>query len=98
MRLGKWVYLSRMNSSSKNSDIKFTLTLLKKSDECTSYYFEETESIKYNSSYNATFSDFQNNDYRKSSTISTKVSQSDFQLDSLSPKKKNLRNGIVPRF
>ena len=78
---------TQTNSSSKNSDIKSTLTLLKKSEECSSNYFEETESLKYNSSYKAALPDFQNNNYRKSSTLSTNVSQSDFQLDSLSPKK-----------
>ena len=53
MGLGKCIYLSRMNWFSKNSDIKFTLTFLKKSEECYSNYLEETESLKYNSSYKA---------------------------------------------
>ena len=79
---------TQTNSSSKNSDIKSNSYMTKKSEEnCTSNYFEETESLKYNSSYKAALPDFQNNNYRKSSTLSTNVSQSDFQLDSLSPKK-----------
>ena len=77
---------TQTNSSSKNSDIKSNLTLIKKSEECSSNYFEETESLKYNSSYKAALPDHQNNNYRKSSTLSTNVSQSDFQLD-ISPKK-----------
>ena len=77
---------TQTNSSSKNSDIKSNLTLIKKSEECSSNYFEETESLKYNSSYKAAMPDSQNNNYRKSSTLSTNVSQSDFQLD-ISPKK-----------
>lgn len=77
---------TQTNSSSKNSDIKSNLTLIKKSEECSSNYFEETESLKYNSSYKAALPDYQTNNYRKSSTLSTNVSQSDFQLD-ISPKK-----------
>ena len=77
---------TQTNSSSKNSDIKSNLTLIKKSEECSSNYFEETESLKYNSSYKAALPDSQTNNYRKSSTLSTNVSQSDFQLD-ISPKK-----------
>ena len=75
------------NSSSKNSDIKSNFNIIKKSEDISSNYFEETESLKYNSSYKAILPDFQNNNFRKSSTISTNVSQSDFQLDNLSPKK-----------
>ena len=78
---------TQTNSSSKSSDIKSNLTFIKKSEECSLNYFEETESLKYNSSYKAALPDFQNNNIRKSSTLSTNVSQSDFQLDSLSPKK-----------
>ena len=77
------------NSSSKNSDIKSNFNIIKKSEDISSNYFEETESLKYNSSYKAILPDFQNNNFRKSSTISTNVSQSDFQLDNLSPKKNN---------
>jgi len=79
---------TQTNSSSKNSDIKSNLYMTKKSEEnCTSNYFEETESLKYNSSYKAALPDPKKNNYRKSSTLSTNVSQSDFQLDSLSPNK-----------
>ena len=74
------------NSSSKNSDIKSNLTFMKKSEECSSNYFEETESLKYNSSYKVALPDSKANTYRKSSTLSTSVSQSDYQLD-ISPKK-----------
>ena len=48
---------------------------------------EENDSLKYDSSYKAVISDNQKNVLRKSSTLSTNVSQSETGLDNSSPQK-----------
>ena len=74
------------NSNSKDSKIELDLNLKNKSGEnCFSNYFKETESLKYNSCYKAIFPDTKNDILRKSSNISTAVSQSDNVMDNSSP-------------
>ena len=76
------------NSSSRDCKIESNFILKKEFVEnCPSNYSEETESLKYDSSYKAVISDSKNNILRKSSTLSTNVSQSENCLDNPSPKK-----------
>ena len=56
-------------------------------ENSSSNYFEETDSLKYDSSYKAVISNSKNKVLRKSSTLSTNVSQSENCLDNNSPKK-----------
>ena len=71
---------------------KFTLKKIKEPEETSpSNYFEETESLKYDSSYKVVPLENKNKNYklRKSSTLSTNVSQSETGADNLSPQKNN---------
>ena len=81
------------NSSSKDCKLELNFKLKKEFEEnSSSNYFEETESLKYDSSYKVVLSDSKDNILRKSSTLSTNVSQSENCLDNLSPKK-SCQNG-----
>ena len=76
------------NSSQRDSKIELNPKNQKEPEEnYSSNYFEETDSLKYDSSYKAVLSDSKNKVYRKSSTLSTNVSQSENCLDNYSPKK-----------
>ena len=76
------------NSSQRDSKVELTLKNQKEPEEnSSSNYFEETDSLKYDSSYRAVLSDSKNKVLRKSSTLSTNVSQSENCLDNYSPKK-----------
>ena len=69
---------------------KSTLKKIKVPEENSpSNYYEETESLKYDSSYKALPSENKNNTLRKSSTLSTNVSQSEAGMDNNSPQKSN---------
>ena len=76
------------NSSQRDSKIELNIKNQKEPEEnYSSNYFEETDSLKYDSSYKAVLSDSKNKVLRKSSTLSTNVSQSENCLDNYSPKK-----------
>ena len=75
-------------SNIKQKSIKSDLNPQKEiSDNLKSNYFEEIDSLKYDSSYKAIQSDNQKNVLRKSSTLSTNISQSEINSDNISPKK-----------
>ena len=76
------------NSSQRDSKIElYTKNQKEPEENYSSNYFEETDSLKYDSSYKAVLSDSKNKVLRKSSTLSTNVSQSENCLDNYSPKK-----------
>ena len=79
-----------------NSDKSKTKLNVKEKKEITENnslnYFEETKSLKYDSSYKAVLSDKQNNILRKSSTLSTNISQNETGFDNLSPQKSGKDN------
>ena len=78
-------------SGKKSSLKKIKLT----EENSPSNYYEETESLKYDSSYKAVSSENKNNTLRKSSTLSTTVSQSE-GVDNLSPQKSNKEYSSSP--
>jgi hypothetical protein len=72
------------NEKEGDSSLNLNLDIIKKSEE---NYCEETKSLKYDSSYQAMLSDTKsNNILRKSSTISTNVSQNENGLENISLK------------
>jgi hypothetical protein len=72
------------NEKEGDSSLNLNLDIIKKSEE---NYCEETKSLKYDSSYKAVLSDIKsNNILRKSSTISTNVSQNENGLENISLK------------
>ena len=72
------------NEKEGDSSLNLNLDIIKKSEE---NYCEETKSLKYDSSYKAVQSDTKsNNILRKSSTISTNVSQNENGLENISLK------------
>jgi len=86
------------NSNSKDSQIELDLKIKKETGEnCFSNYFEETESLKYNSCYKAIFPEVKNNILRKSSNLSTNVSQSENIMDN-SSLQNNYQDGSNSQF
>ena len=72
----------------KKSNANFIPKILKDVEENNSLnYSEETQYLKYDSSYQAVIPNNKNNTPRKSSTLSTNVSQSENGFDNLSPQK-----------
>ena len=75
-----------LNPDSQKYEINPNLNIKKDAlDNYSSNYYEETDSLKYDSSYKANQCDEQKNILRKSSTISTNISQSENGFDNISP-------------
>lgn len=80
-----------INTDSNKSNININLNYKKENKEIDSLnYFEETDSLKFDSSYKAVQCDNRKNILRKSSTLSTNISQSE------SPQKNNKESSYSP--